>query len=142
MRLDEMVKSHRKDSIDAMKNAAEILAVDSEIISRERNKIEQAKYNLNQLNNLLDDSIDDEIDFLEQLENSLKNPGDFKNALLLEKLEIIGSRQIPNLEGISLIDSMEISYDWKEAVRLNQEYAKAYHLYSRIVVTRSDKTLI
>ena len=42
MRLDEMVKSHRKDSIDAMKNAAEILAVDSEIISRERNKIEQA----------------------------------------------------------------------------------------------------
>ena len=67
MRLDEMVKSHRKDSIDAMKNAAEILAVDSEIISRERNKIEQAKYNLNQLNNLLDDSIDDEIDFLEMV---------------------------------------------------------------------------
>lgn len=128
MRLDEMVKSHRKDSIDAMKNAAEILAVDSEIISRERNKIEQAKYNLNQLNGLLDDSINDEIDFLEQLENSLKNPGDFKNALLLEKLEIIGSRQIPNLEGISLIDSMEISYDWKEAVRLNQEYAKAYQI--------------
>ena len=59
MRLDEMVKSHRKDSIDAMRNAAEILAVDSEIISRERNKIEQAKYNLNHLNNLLDDSIDE-----------------------------------------------------------------------------------
>lgn len=123
-----MTNAQGKKLMKTMEHAAEMLGVDSEIIAEERNQIEQAKHNLDQLQRFMDDSINDEKDFLKQLENSLEDPRAVDNAPLLEKMEQIKNRQVPNVEQISLIDEMELSYNWEEAVTLNQAYAKAHKI--------------
>ncbi|WP_051932739.1 MULTISPECIES: hypothetical protein [Lactobacillales] len=123
-----MLNRKDREYLKAMDSAAEMLSVDIKLRNNANNEIEHAKKNLNKLNISMDDSLSAQKALLQELELSLNEPTSANNNDLLAKFNDLTNVNEPILEKLTLIETPELSFDWQEAVAINDAYAKDHDI--------------
>lgn len=121
-----MVNRRQIEDLDTMDEIAEVLVVENELKNQGKLNLDSAMYNMEQLDERVEESIQKKKELLAMLQNS----GRVSNGQILKKMNEIKEIQSKkvHLQEINHLETIEPSLDWASTVQQNREFAKVNNI--------------
>lgn len=125
--MNDLQNRKEKQDIQKLTEISEHLLVETEIITNTKNQMESAAYNINNLNQQLDEKLDKKKELLKLLRESREN-GTSNRIEIESNINSLRNTKKFEYQKIEEVETQDLFLDWKDMVKQNREYAAVHNI--------------